>query len=170
MRKILISLGLTALTVFLNPVIAYPQSKLSVQSLENNPTLLRDRINARIPLIITKGFEALENNETKEAFEIWLKSSIPLIRNNLAVMANTMQGVLDNIVGKCIGYYVIATFSLTDKTTIIYVESQHEEGAFFWRFTVHETPNKPVITSLEFNTNPSEVMPLPNLTDYKKLR
>ena len=160
MRKILIPLSLLALTMLWNPNIAYAKPTLALQSSEGSITQLKNRINPRVPLIITRGFDSLVNSSAQEALTIWANQSIPMIRQNASMIVSMMEGLIENAVGECVGYDVIDILSLTEKTKIIFVESQHDEGALFWRFTVNESPKGLVITSMDFNTDPSQVMPI----------
>lgn len=160
MRKALIPLSLLAIAILWSPAIAYAEPIIALQSSESSITQLKSRIRTRAPLIVTKGFDALVNSGAQEALTIWTNYSIPILRNNASMMISTMEGFIENIVGQCVGYEVIDTLSLTQKTTIVFVESQHDEGALFWRFTVHESPNGPVITSMNFNADPSQIMPI----------
>ncbi len=111
-------------------------------------------------MIITRGFDSLVNSSAQEALTIWANQSIPMIRQNASMIVSMMEGLIENAVGECVGYDVIDILSLTEKTKIIFVESQHDEGALFWRFTVNESPKGLVITSMDFNTDPSQVMPI----------
>ena len=160
MQKVLIPLSLVALAIIWSPDIAYAKPTLALQSSESSVTQLKSRIRTRAPLIITRGFDALVNSGAQEALTLWSNHGIPIIRNNASIIGSTMEGLIDNAVGECVEYNVIDTLSLTEKTKIIFVESQHDEGALFWRFTVHESPKGPVITSMDFNTDPSKIMPI----------
>lgn len=160
MKKTLISLGLTSLIALYSSAALYSQPAFAFQETKSRLTQLKTRLDSRTPLFVTQGFDALKVNDIDKAFKIWTDSSIPVIRGNAPILTSTMSSIINNTVGKCIGYMVIDTLSLTTNTKIVYVESQHESGALFWRLTVHQTPTKPLITSIDFNTDPSKIIPM----------
>ena len=160
MKKTIIALGLSSLITLCSSAAFCSQPAFALQENKSRLTQLDTRLDARTPLVVTQGFDALKDNDIEKAFRIWTGSGIPIIRDNASILTSTMPNVINTTTGKCIGYTVIDTLSLTTNTKIVYAESQHDSGALFWRLTVHQTPTKPAITSIDFNTDPSELFPM----------
>ncbi|MEM8828399.1 MAG: hypothetical protein AAGE96_03460 [Cyanobacteria bacterium P01_G01_bin.19] len=160
MKKTIIALGLTSLIALCGSVAMESQPAFALQ--ENKSRLGRSNIvlKARTPSVVTQGFDALKVNDIEKAFTIWTNYSLPIIKDSASILTSTMPSLIDKSAGKCIGYTIIDTLSLSPNTKIVYAESQHESGALFWRLTVHQTPTKPVITSIDFNTDPSQLIPM----------
>ncbi len=156
MKKALICLCLAVTGILVSPgAISYArQSTLSPR------VAIQTQIDSRVPSIVREGFEALESNDVKAALSVWLEKSSPLLRSNLPLVSSTLQGVVKEAVGECVGYSAIETFSVTDNSRVIWVESQHEYGAHFWAFTTYKSPKGWIISDFSFNTDPSKVIPI----------
>lgn len=153
MKNKLIYFILTSGVILASPgMLSYAQSaKFS------NSTEITAQVSANSsPLSpMNEGFEACKDREMKAAIDIWQTNMPRVIANQLGAMEATISSIAD----KCLGYSVIYSASITDYTQIAFVESQHEQLAIFWKFTVTKTPTGWKISSLDMNTDPSEIMP-----------
>ena len=125
------------------------------------PNSIATQIDSQMPSIVTKGFELFKSGDVSSALNIWLEQSSPLLQNNAPLMGTALQGVVKEAVGECTGYAAIDILSITDNTQVVFVESQHEYGALFWAFTTYKSPRGWIISDFHFNTDPSEVIPIP---------
>ncbi len=157
MKKALICLCLAVAGLLVSPgVVSYArQSTLSPR------TAIPTQIDSRLPSIVTEGFELFKSGDVRAALNIWLGKSSPLLRNNAPLMSSALQGVVKEAVGECTGYSAIDILSVTDNTQVVFVESQHEYGALFWTFTTYKSPRGWIISDFHFNTDPTEVIPIP---------
>jgi hypothetical protein len=117
--------------------------------------------------IVTEGFEKLCSGHTKDAYTLWLSHSIPVLRDMKNQLTESFASTQETMFGKCTRYTRIGSVSVTEKTQIVYFVSEHEKAPLFWQFVVYQTPQGWEISSLNFNTNPNEVIP-PSLFNNSK--
>ena len=156
MKKTLICLFLTVAGILVSPgAVSYAEPSILSKTLTvQNPINLQ-----QLPSIITEGFEILKSVDFSAALSTWLKKSSPFLQSNAPLMKGTLQGVVQDAVGKCIGYSAIDSWFVTENTQIVFIESQHEHGALFWSFTTYKSPRGWIISDFTLNTDPSEVLP-----------
>ena len=74
-------------------------------------------------------------------------------------MNETLMSVTENFFGQCIGYSVIGSHPLTEKTQVVYIESDHEYTPLFWKFVVYRSPKGLFISEFNNNTSASNIIP-----------
>lgn len=160
MLKKLICLGLITSAILNNlGTIGYAQPVLLLALSENQIT--QTQLKEVIPYEVTEGFEAFCTGKTNNPFSIWAEHSIPQMR---IVMADSkaiegMKQLFEEITGRCIGYSVMGSTTISERTQVVYVESDHENAPLFWRFTVYRSPKGWLISGFNMNTNASEIIP-----------
>jgi hypothetical protein len=119
------------------------------------------RLEADVPSVITEGFEAYCSGKTENPFPIWAEHTIPAVRDIMTStkMTEVTNQLFKGMLGKCIGYSVIGSTQLSERTLIVYVESDHENSPMFWQFTVYRSPDGWVISSFDSNTDASKIIP-----------
>ena len=156
MKKALICLCVALAGIVVSPVAAtYGEPSILSKTL----TVQNQIDSQQLPSIITEGVELLESNDFGAALEAWFEKSSPFLQSNAPLMKSTLQGVVQDAVGKCIGYSAIDSWFVTENTQIIFIESQHKHGALFWSFTTYKSPRGWIISDFTLNTDPSEVLP-----------
>ncbi|TBR58033.1 hypothetical protein B4U84_18970 [Westiellopsis prolifica IICB1] len=157
LKKIInIALATTVLLGSLGTISYAVQTPIS-PNFENN--IAQTRIKPSTSSIVTEGFEKLCSGHTKDAYTLWLSHSIPMLRDMKTQITESLASTQEKIFGKCTRYIMIGSVSLTEKTQIVYLESEHEKAPLFWQFVVYQTPQGWEISSLSFHTNPSETIP-----------
>ncbi|MBD2774259.1 hypothetical protein [Iningainema tapete] len=155
-KSIFISLLTTVFIVSLGTV-SYGQETSNL--LEKGNKITQNSNNPNSLSIITEGFEALCSGSSKNAYTIWANHSSPMISTTITQTANDIDKMFNFMLGKCINYSVIATVSITEKTQIVYVQSEHDKAAFFWEFIVYKGTNGWLISSFDSNTDPTDIVP-----------
>jgi hypothetical protein len=159
MLKKLISLSLTT-AVILGSLGAVGHAQQVPISLKTKESITQTQLESGVPSMIIEGFEAFCSGQAKNPFAIWAEHGVPVLRE--AMTSSQITGfnqMFEGIAGKCIGYSVISSTHLTERTQIIYVESAHENIALFWQFTLYRSPNGWAISSFDMNTSVSEIIP-----------
>jgi hypothetical protein len=159
MLKKLISLSLTT-AVILGSLGSVGHAQQVPISLKTEGSITQTQLESGVPSMITEGFEAFCSGQAKNPFAIWAEHSVPVVRE--AMTSSQITGfnqMFEGIAGKCIGYSVISSTHLTEKTQIIYVESDHDKAALFWQFTLYRSPDGWVISSFDMNTSVSKIIP-----------
>jgi hypothetical protein len=146
-------------TVILVSLVNVSSAQKPSELLERKNKLTQTSSNPKTLSIVTEGFEALCFGSSKDAYTIWANHSDPVISTTLTQTANDIDKVLNFMLGKCIKYSVIATVPLTQETQVVYVESGHKKGAFFWKFIVYKGTDGWLISSVKSNTDPSDIVP-----------
>ncbi|MBW4605015.1 MAG: hypothetical protein KME29_37075 [Calothrix sp. FI2-JRJ7] len=141
--------------------------KPSVLARENKLTLTNN--NSNNLSIVTEGFEALCFGSSKDAYTKWASHSIPILSNMINEKANGFDSILNTMVGKCTKYSVIGTAPLTKETQIVYVNSEHETGALFWKFLLYQGTDGWLISSVSFNTDPTDIVPESMLLEQQQV-
>lgn len=156
MKKALICLCVALAGIVFSPgAVSYAEPSILSKALNvQNPSNLQ-----QLPSIITEGFEILQSADFSAALSTWMKKSSPFLQSNIPLLKNTVQGVVQNVAGKCVGYSAIERLFITENTQIIYIESQHEHGALFWSFTIYKSPRGWIISDFKLNSDPADVLP-----------
>lgn len=157
--KKLISLSLTAAAILGSlGTASYAQQAPTPAASSGNVTEIQAEADA--PSVITEGFEAYCSGKTDNPFPIWAEHTIPVVRDAMTSSEiDEINQLFKGILGKCIGYSVMGLTQLSERTQIVYVESDHENSPMFWQFTVYRTPDGWVISSFDGSTNASKIIP-----------
>jgi hypothetical protein len=161
MLKYLISLGL-AITTLLGSLesVSYAQqlpiatkSEQSISQIKSQPS---------VPSFITEGFKTLcsGSGSVKDAYTLWANHSIPVFREMLTTqITDVIDSTFENFFGQCKGYSLIGSVSLTEKTQIFYIESEHDKMPLFWQFVAYQSAEGWIISSFTNNSAISEIVP-----------
>lgn len=143
--------------------LSYAQQPTSAPT-ENYIPQTPIQLDSNAPSIITEGFEAYCSGENKNPLAIWSQHMMPLLSETLGSnqVDGNMMNVMENLFGKCIGYSIIGSHPFTEKTQIVYFESDHENSPLFWKFTVYQSPKGLVISGFNSSTDASQIIP-PNV-------
>ena len=162
MFKKLISLSLTAAAILGSlGTVSYAQQAPTPAASSGNVTEIQAE--AEVPSVVTEGFEAYCSGKVDNPFPIWAEHMIPVVRDVMtSSKMDELNQLLKGMLGKCIGYSVMGSTQLSERTLIVYVESDHENSPVFWRFTVYRSPDGWVISGFDTNTNAADIIP-PNM-------
>ncbi|HEY9619339.1 MAG TPA: hypothetical protein V6C78_03175 [Crinalium sp.] len=130
-------------------------------NVKTNDTIAQVATNSdpfRVPSIIDQGFAAYRTGDLRGAIAIWSRNSPGYLQNQSPVFIGSMEELLQSA-GDYLGYSVIYSHSVTENTQVIYLESQHQHGTFFWRFIVSNTQGISAVTDFELNSDPAEILP-----------
>ncbi len=118
------------------------------------------RLESEIPSVIKRGFDRFEQQDAIEAFDAWVDGSF---LEGLPSSPRYQFGELIGLTGDFEGYTVLGNLPITDRSQIVYIETQHERASFFWSFTVYEASDESLVTDIKMNSDPLVILP-PNLT------
>lgn len=166
MLKKLINIGL-ATTVILGSLgtISYAVQTPISPDLENN--IAQTSVKPNPFSVVTEGFDKLCSGRTRDAYTLWMNNSFPALQDVMAQSKESLVNTQETMLGKCIRYIMIGSVSLTEKTQIVYLESEHEKAPVFWEFVVYHNPQRWEISSFSFNTSPHKIIP-PSLLNNSK--
>ena len=153
MLKSFIGLSLTAIAL-ISILGNVNQEKESFTLLGIKNQINRIQMKKNVPSIVTKGFEEFCSKHTRNPVEVWAERSTMINETTGTVM----DAMFKNILGKCIDYSIIGSVPITEKTQIVYVESEHINSPFFWQITVHRSHRGEVISGFNSHTNIGELL------------
>jgi len=112
-----------------------------------------------LPSIIESGFTQYSEAGPKEAIEAWTKGSAVEGSKEALAQANNFRQIQD-FYGKYIGFEFIGSNTISDSTSVIFINIKYEKGNVFSTFYCYKNSDKKtVINNFNFHTKAEAVWP-----------
>lgn len=113
-----------------------------------------------IPKVIVSGFDAYKMGGPGEAMRTWLRGSAVEGTADAITQASALHSAQE-LYGPWRGYEIISTHQISASTRILYITINYDKGPLFAKFTLYRSEQFGwIVSSLLFNTNDAEVLPL----------
>ena len=112
----------------------------------------------KIPAVITNGLKVYKENGPQAAIVEWLKGSPVEGQKNALSQSNILLQV-EAFYGSYKDVELINIKDVSSTTKIVYVQLNYENGPVFAYFVVYKKGDSWIITSFQFHTEPSAILP-----------
>ena len=113
---------------------------------------------AAVPEIITDGLAVYKEKGAEKAIVEWLKGSPVEGQKDALSQANLLMQV-ETYYGQYKNFELINSKDITTTAKIVYIQLNYENGPVFAFFVVFKKGEGWIITSFQFHTEPSAILP-----------
>ncbi|MGB9145512.1 MAG: hypothetical protein WCC14_06805 [Acidobacteriaceae bacterium] len=112
-----------------------------------------------LPGIVAAGLDAYHSGGADQAMRAWLRNS-PLDGSNEASTQAQQLYAAQHIYGNYRGFEPIGIKSFAPGTRAVYLVLDYDSGPLFARFLLYRSGAGWIVTSLAFNPDPNQVLPV----------
>jgi hypothetical protein len=111
-----------------------------------------------LPAPIRNGLQSYSQEGAEQAVKMWLKKS-PLERTGEVPNLVKMLNNIEHLCGEYIDYQVVKVHHFTASSRFVYLQLNYASCPIFGRFVAYEGKAGWLITQLNFNAKPEQVLP-----------